>query len=83
MVDISLNAENAELYNKVTQPLWGEETYPAILEFIKECVAVLPVVECTVVTVPEIDVEKCRQQPLTWVLPSGFGLGRCWLMNHR
>lgn len=61
MVDISLNAENAERYNKVTQPLWGEETYPAILEFIKECVAVLPVVECTVVTVPEIDVEKCRQ----------------------
>jgi wyosine [tRNA(Phe)-imidazoG37] synthetase (radical SAM superfamily) len=34
MVDVSLNAETAELYDKVCHPLYGPETYEKVKEFI-------------------------------------------------
>jgi len=60
MVDISLNAETAELYNKVCQPVFGEDTYQHVKEFIRECVQQKLTVEVTAVGVPEIDADKCE-----------------------
>jgi len=60
-ISISLNAQNAELYNKVSQPQFGIATYDAVKEFISEAVKYIPDVTATVVALPEVDVEACRK----------------------
>ncbi len=60
-VSISLNAQNAELYNKVSQPKFGIETYGAVKEFIREAKKYIPDVAVTVVSLPEVDIEACRK----------------------
>ena len=60
-ISVSLNAENAEKYNKLCRPMLGEKTYPAILEFIKEAKQSIPAVEATIVDLPGVDQEACRK----------------------
>jgi TatD DNase family protein len=60
-VSVSLNAQNAELYNKISQPQFGIGTYDAVKEFIREAVKHIPDVTATVVALPEVDVEACRK----------------------
>ncbi len=60
-VSVSLNAQNAELYNKVSQPKFGIGTYDAVKEFIAEAKNYIPDVTATVVSLPEVDVEACRR----------------------
>jgi TatD DNase family protein len=59
-VSVSLNAQNAELYNKVSQPTFGIETYEAVKEFIRESKKHIPDVTATVVSLPDVDVDACR-----------------------
>jgi TatD family-associated radical SAM protein len=59
-VSISLNAENAEVYQKLCRPLAGKAAYPAIFEFIKEAKKYIPQVEVSVVDLPAVDLEACR-----------------------
>lgn len=35
-ISISLNAENAEVYERICRPLYGQQTYEAIIDFIRE-----------------------------------------------
>jgi TatD DNase family protein len=58
---VSLNAQNAELYNKISQPKFGIETYSAVKEFIREAKKYIPDVTATVVSLPEVDVDACRK----------------------
>jgi TatD DNase family protein len=60
-VSVSLNAQNAELYARISQPQFGIGTYDAVKEFIREAVNHIPDVTATVVTLPEVDVEACRK----------------------
>jgi TatD DNase family protein len=60
-VSISLNAQNAELYEKLTQPKFGAAAYDAVKEFIREAVKYIPDVTATVVSAPGVDVEACRK----------------------
>jgi len=60
-VSISLNAQNAELYYKVSQPKFGIETYEAVKEFIRESVKCIPDVTATVVSLPDVDINACRK----------------------
>jgi TatD DNase family protein len=60
-VSVSLNAQNAELYEKISQPKFGLATYDAVKEFIAEAKKYIPEVTATVVTVPGVDVEACRR----------------------
>jgi TatD DNase family protein len=60
-VSISLNAQNAELYEKISQPKFGLATYDAVKEFIREATKYIPDVIATVVTVPGVDVDACRK----------------------
>ncbi len=60
-VSVSLNAQNAELYNKISQPTFGIAAYDAVKEFIREAVKYIPDVTATVVALPEVDVEACRK----------------------
>ncbi len=60
-VSVSLNAQNAELYEKISQPKFGLAAYDAVKEFIREATKYIPDVTATVVTVPGVDVEACRR----------------------
>jgi TatD DNase family protein len=60
-VSVSLNAQNAELYNKVSQPKFGIETYEAVKEFVREAKKYIPDVAVTVVSLPEVDIEACHK----------------------
>ena len=62
-VSISLNATDAEEYNRVVRPKFGLPSYEAMLKFAADCVAVVPRVVMTVVDVvtsPE-EQERCRE----------------------
>jgi TatD DNase family protein len=58
-VSVSLNAQNAELYDKISQPKFGEITYEAVKDFIREAKKHIPDVTVTVVSLPEVDIEAC------------------------
>ncbi|HEX9021659.1 MAG TPA: TatD family nuclease-associated radical SAM protein, partial [Nitrospirota bacterium] len=60
-VSVSLNAQNAELYEKLTQPKFGREAYDAVREFIREATKYIPEVTATVVSAPEVDIDACRR----------------------
>jgi TatD DNase family protein len=60
-VSVSLNAQNAEVYEKISQPRFGPGTYEAVKEFIGEAGKYIPEVTATVVSLPEVDIEACRK----------------------
>ncbi|MGE5818765.1 MAG: TatD family nuclease-associated radical SAM protein, partial [Deltaproteobacteria bacterium] len=60
-VSVSLNAQNAEVYEKLTQPKFGPMTYDAVKEFIREAKKYIPEVTATVVSAPGVDIEACRK----------------------
>ena len=62
-VSVSLNATNAEEYNRVVRPKFGLPSYDAMLKFTADCVGIVPNVVMTVVdvvTTPE-EQERCRE----------------------
>jgi TatD DNase family protein len=60
-VSVSLNAQNAEVYERLSQPRFGAPAYEAVKEFIREAKKHIPDVTATVVTAPGVDVEACRK----------------------
>lgn len=58
IISISLNADNAELYNKLCRTGFGAKAFPAILEFAKRSIEYIPKVILTVVNYPEVNPEK-------------------------
>lgn len=60
-ISISLNAPDAESYNKVTRPQF-ENAYEALLDFAESCNKVIPLTQLTIVDVlPEEDIKKCQE----------------------
>ncbi len=60
-VSVSLNAQNAELYDRISQPAFGVNTYEAVKDFIREAKKYIPDVTVTVVSLPEVDLDACRK----------------------
>lgn len=61
-ISVSLNAEDAEHYNLLSQPELGEGAYQAVKEFIKEAVKYIPKVVATAVRVPgRVDIRQCEK----------------------
>jgi len=60
-VSVSLNAHNAEVYGKLSQPQFGAPAYEAVKAFIREAKKYIPDVTATVVTAPGVDVEACKK----------------------
>jgi TatD DNase family protein len=60
-VSVSLNAQNAALYNKISQPKFGIDSYEAVKEFIRGAKNYIPEVTATVVSLPEVDLDACRR----------------------
>lgn len=61
-VSISLNAKNAEEYDKICHSVYGEKAYEGLLDFASKCKEHVPEVILSVVDVldPE-DIEECRK----------------------
>lgn len=60
-ISISLNAKNAQDYQKLCNPQYGEEAFFAVLDFIKECKKYIPELTITVVDIlSREDIEECR-----------------------
>ncbi len=60
-VSVSLNAQDAKLYDKICQPKFGPSAYEAVKEFIREAAKHIPEVIATVVNCPGVDIEACRR----------------------
>jgi TatD DNase family protein len=61
IMSISLDAENARVYDQICASFYGAKAYPAVLEFIKEAKKYIPEVEATVVDLPLIDQKACAR----------------------
>jgi TatD DNase family protein len=61
VVSVSLNASTNELYMKLCKPSFGEKSFPAMLDFIRKCVAGGLQTICTVVNHPDVDVGACEE----------------------
>ncbi|MCE5311592.1 MAG: YchF/TatD family DNA exonuclease [Nitrospiraceae bacterium] len=59
-VSISLNAHDAETYNRICRPAFND-AYSAVLEFAKEAKKHIPDVQVTVVTAEGVDLKKCEE----------------------
>ncbi len=57
-VSISLNAENAEAYEKLTKTPYGTKAFQAVLDFIRRSKLVIPNVVVSVVRYPGVDIKK-------------------------
>lgn len=60
-VSVSLNAENADKYNFICRPKFGKQTFQGVLDFVKECKKYISDVQVSVLDMPGIDIEKCKQ----------------------
>ncbi|HSR10528.1 MAG TPA: TatD family hydrolase [Thermodesulfobacteriota bacterium] len=60
-VSVSLNAENAEKYQRICRSPFGEKGFEGVLDFLREAKKVIPDVTATVVGMPGIDVEASRK----------------------
>jgi len=59
-VSISLNSTDPQQYGELMR-IDGEKFFPAMIEFAKEAVKVIPKVTMTVVDLSEVDLEKARE----------------------
>jgi TatD DNase family protein len=71
-VSVSLNAQDAETYLRLCRPERGKEAYEAMLKFIRDCVAEGIATQVSVVDLPDVDIEACRQ--IASNLGAGFRL---------
>lgn len=61
VVSISLNAKNADEYDKMCKSIYGKESFQALIDFAKECKQYVPEVVMSVVDIlPQEDIAVCR-----------------------
>jgi TatD DNase family protein len=60
IVSISLNAHDAETFNRLCRPTYGEGSFEAVLEFAGKCVIAGLDTVLTVVDHPDVDIDRCR-----------------------
>ncbi len=59
-VSISLDAQDAETYNRICKPLFPQ-AYEEVLRFTRSVKDAVPDVQMTVVNLPEVDLKKCEE----------------------
>jgi TatD DNase family protein len=67
-ISISLDAHDEETYNKICRPAF-KNAFGEVLNFIKEAKKFITEVAVTVVTIEDVDVEKCKK------IAEGLGVG--------
>jgi TatD DNase family protein len=61
VVSVSLNAPDAETYQRLCRSKFGEQGYEAVKDFLAAAKQHIPSVTATAVGLPGIDLEACRQ----------------------
>lgn len=59
-ISISLDAQDAETYNKICKPYFPN-AYEEVLSFVRKVKDVVPDVQVTIVKLPEVDLKKCAE----------------------
>jgi TatD DNase family protein len=59
-VSVSLNAQDAETYNRLCRPSFGDGTFDQVLAFVRECRRAGLPVSVSVVDVPGVDLARVR-----------------------
>lgn len=57
---ISLDAHDEQTYNRICKPLY-RNAFRSVIDFIREAKSITDDITVTIVSVPEVDVEKCRR----------------------
>lgn len=60
VVSVSLNAEEADKYERLCKPCFGKNAFQQVIAFTKECKKLLPQTVLTVLDMKEIDLKKCE-----------------------
>ncbi|MFQ5585280.1 MAG: YchF/TatD family DNA exonuclease [Thermodesulfobacteriota bacterium] len=60
-LSVSLNAPDSESYQRLVKTPFGEKSFPAIIDFLKEARKHIGKVTATVVAIPGLDIEACRR----------------------
>ncbi len=61
-VSVSLNAQNSEVYDSICNSFFGRAAYAAVIDFIKEAKKYIPLVEATVVGLPQmINIDEAKK----------------------
>ncbi len=61
-ISISLNAANPDEYNRLCKPVFGDDTFYAVIKFAKDCTKYIPNVTLTCVDIiSEAEIEACRK----------------------
>ena len=60
-LSVSLNAPDAETYARICPNRFGEASFSALLDFLREAPAHIPNVAATAVALPELDIEVVRR----------------------
>lgn len=70
-VSVSLNAPDADTYNRICKPQFGEDTFEGVLKFVRDISKVVPRVQVTCVegALSKDDVERLRS------VAAGLGVG--------
>lgn len=63
-VNVSMNEADSEKFNELCHPVFGEGSYDAMIDFIKDVKQYVPYVVCSVVTsaISDESVEECRNK---------------------
>lgn len=61
VASVSLNAQDAKTYARLTRTPYGERAFAAVLDFIRGCAAHLPRVVASVVEWPGVDIEASKR----------------------
>lgn len=60
-ISVSLNAADTENYQRLCRSSYGEQSYQAVKEFLRQAPAHIPDVTATAVTYPGVDIAACEQ----------------------
>ncbi len=61
-VSVSLNAPDAETYQRLCPSRYGRAAWEAVRSFVRESASCIPDVAATAVAVPGLSVEECRKE---------------------
>lgn len=61
VISVSLNGSNPQEHNKLNNPMFKEESFDAIIDFIKLAKDYIPTVVVTAVELPGLDTKKIKQ----------------------
>lgn len=59
-VNVSLNAQTADIYTEICKPQLGGDVFGAVLKFAEQCKKLGIKTMFSVVDIPEIDIDQCR-----------------------